>query len=200
MIGVVEHDHPGTTRGSTCDLHRVLQGLRAGAEQGGALGELPRGQLVEPIGHVDVALVLGDEEAGMSEPGDLLLNARDHPWSTGAHAGHRNTRGEIDEVVAVDVDEDAPTRPFDEYRQGRANAGRKDLLTTQLPLAGEWAGQFGAQDSTLLRHVGARVGRILQCHVPVHSVHGHRSSSGPEPVRGPAGPATVIRAATRDLG
>ena len=124
VVAVVEDDDrlpPGVGAG---DLHRVLDGLGTGVEQRRALLVVARRQPVERLAHVDVALVRRDHEAGVGEAGDLLLHPGDHGVGRVADVDHRDARAEVDQRVAVDVDEHAAARPLDEDGQRRADAAR----------------------------------------------------------------------------
>src|SRR5690606_16514197 len=57
------------------------------------------------FGHPDVVLVGGDHEAGVGEAGGLLGDGGRDRGVGGADAGDRDAGGQIDERIAVDVDE-----------------------------------------------------------------------------------------------
>ena len=66
-----------------------------------------RRQLGQLLADLDVALVRRDHEAGVRERRHLLLHARDDPRRGVADADDGDARAEVDQRVAVDVDEDA---------------------------------------------------------------------------------------------
>ena len=118
MEGVLEDHHVGASGRDARDLDGVLNGLSTRGEQHGAFRVCVRGEPVEVLGHLHIAVVLGHQEAGVSESGDLLLHARQDVWSAGADAGDGDAGGQVDQVVAVDVDDDATTGTLHEHRQG----------------------------------------------------------------------------------
>ena len=120
VVAVLEH-HDGVALGVDAgDLDRVLEGLGAGVEQRRLLGEVTGGEPVERLAHLDVALVRRDHEAGVREGGHLVLDVADHVVGGVADADHGDAGAEVDEGVAVDVDEHPAARPLDEHRQRRA--------------------------------------------------------------------------------
>jgi hypothetical protein len=106
---VVEHRDPVALGVRPRDLDRVLDRLGAGVEQHGLLREVSRRQRGELLAHRDVPLVGRDHEAGVRERVRLLVDPLDDPWRGVADAGHRDTGGEVDQRVAVDVDQDSAT-------------------------------------------------------------------------------------------
>ncbi|GMA85553.1 hypothetical protein GCM10025868_08030 [Angustibacter aerolatus] len=60
----------------------------------------------------------------MGEGGDLLLHPLDDAGVGVADVHHRDARAEVDQRVAVDVDDHAAARALDVDRQGAADAGR----------------------------------------------------------------------------
>ena len=122
------------------DLDRVLHSLGARVEQGGALLALAGGQFIEALGDLEVLLVGRDHEAGVGEVLDLRLHGRDHSWRRVAHGGDRDSGAEVDQVVAVDVDEDAAAGPLDVDRQTGSDPGRdgRQLAFMEQLRAGPW--------------------------------------------------------------
>ena len=151
MVGMVEDDDAGPTGAGPSDLHGVLDRLGAGAEQRGRLRVVSGGALVEPVGDLDVALVLGDEKAGVCELRGLHLHPPDYLRGARAHAGDGDARGKVDEVVAVDVDDDAAAGTVDEDRQGLAQPGWQGAVAPLLQFPRARAGQVGHEDAPLLR-------------------------------------------------
>ena len=130
VVAVVEHDHGLPLGVCPGDLHGVLDGLGAGVEQRSALLVVAGGQPVQGLAHLDVLHVGRDHEAGVREPRDLLLNPGHHGVGCVAHAGHRDARPEVDQRVAVDIDEHAAARAVDEHRQrGPDPAGHHGIAT-----------------------------------------------------------------------
>ncbi len=104
------------------DTVEIISGDDKG-EESAALLEGTRGELVELLGDRDVLLVRRDHEAGMREVLDLSLHRLDDARVTVAHRGHRDAGAEVDELVAVDVDEDAALALDDVGRQAGADPG-----------------------------------------------------------------------------
>ena len=132
MVAVVERDDGLAAGGVPGDLHRVLDRLRAGVEQRGALLVRPRRAPGQFLAHLDVTLVRGHHEAGVREPGRLLGHPRGHPGRRVAYRDHRDPGAEVDEGVAVGVHDDAAARVGDEHRQHGADpAGHRALAPGQ---------------------------------------------------------------------
>ena len=130
--GVLEDHHVRAAGGRPGDLHGVLHGLGTGGEQGRTLRVGAGGEPVETLGDVDIPLVSGHQEAGVTEPGGLLLHPGDDLGGAGADAGDGDSGRQVDEVVAVDVDDDAPAGPLHEDRKAGAKPARDRALTALL--------------------------------------------------------------------
>jgi hypothetical protein len=129
---VVEDHHRVAAGGRPGDLHGVLDGLRARVEQRALLGVAPGRQLRERRADVDVPVVRRDHEAGVGERADLVPDVAHHGVGRVADRGHRDPGAEVDQRVAVDVDEDTAAGRDDEHRQHRADAvGDVGLLAVQ---------------------------------------------------------------------
>ena len=133
VVTVVESDDARAPRGRPGDLDRVLHRFGAGVDQHRALLVLSRGQPVELLADRHVPLVRGDHEAGVGEPLDLLGDGDDDLGCGVAHAGDRDAGAEVDQRVAVDVEQDPAAGTLDEdsergadaRRDGRRAAGRQ---------------------------------------------------------------------------
>ena len=125
VVGVAEHDDGGPAGRRAGDLDGVLDGLGAGGEQCRLLRVVAGGQAVQRSGDVDEALVLGDQEAGVGEALGLLADPAHYGGVGRADAGDSDAGGEVDDVVAVDVDEDAAAGALDEDRHGDAEPVRR---------------------------------------------------------------------------
>ena len=145
MVGVVEHDDGRTPGVGAGDLHGVLDGLGPGGEQRGALLVVAGGQPVQRLGHADDAVVLGDHEAGVGEPRRLVGHGAGHLGGGGADAGDRDAGGQVDQPVAVDVDQQRALRVVDEHGEDHSEAPRQRPLPSGVQLAGARAGDLGAQ-------------------------------------------------------
>jgi hypothetical protein len=81
-----------------------------------------RGDLGQLLAHVHVAVVGRDHEAGVGERRDLLLHPADHRGCGVADADHRDPGAQVDQRVAVHVDEDAAAGRDHEHREHGADA------------------------------------------------------------------------------
>ncbi len=150
MVGVLEH-HDGRSAGEAPrDLDGVLDGLGARVEQRAALVEVARGERVQRFADLDVPLVGGHHEAGVREARDLAADGLDHVGHGVADRGDRDARAEVDEVVAVDVDEDRAlgTIDVDGEPDGEAGGDRMDPPVVQL--LGPRPGDLGHEGPALL--------------------------------------------------
>jgi hypothetical protein len=154
--GVIEDHHVGAAGHDSRDLDGVLHGLSARGEQHGAFRVCARGECVEALGHVDIAVVLGHQKAGVGEAGDLLLHPRHNVGSAGADAGDGDAGGQVDEVVAVDVDDDATAGPCHEDRHSRAEAAGQSFVAALLQCPRQRAGELGDELAALLRMLQER--------------------------------------------
>jgi hypothetical protein len=142
---VVEH-HDGLPAGDVPgDLDGVLHGLRAGVEQHRALLVRPRRQRVELLAHLQVALVRRDHEAGVAEPVDLRVHGLGHRGCRVADVRHGDAGAEVDELVAVHVDQQAVVGGVDVDRQRRADTGGDGRLAARLEFQRFGTGDRGAQ-------------------------------------------------------
>ena len=105
MEGVIEDDDGGSAGGGPGVLDGVLDGLAAGVEQRGALRVLARGQPVQGLGNLNVGLVGRGKEAGVGVPRELVCGTGDDRRRRVAHGGDRDAAAQVDERVAVDVDD-----------------------------------------------------------------------------------------------
>jgi hypothetical protein len=129
---VVEDGHGGPAGVGSGDLHGVLDGLSAGVEQRRLLRVVAGRQLRELLADVDVPVVRRHHETGVGEGAHLLGDPVDHLGCGVADAGDRDPRRQVDQRVAVDVDDHAAAGRGDEDRQRGADAGRHVL-----PAAGQ---------------------------------------------------------------
>jgi hypothetical protein len=103
---MVEHHHCWPLGGRAGVLHGVLQRFAAGVEQRGAFFVLPGRDPVEGFGHLDIGLVRGGQKTGVGVLGQLSGGAGDDLGCGVAHRGDGDAATQIDERVAVDVDDD----------------------------------------------------------------------------------------------
>ena len=131
VVGVVEHGDRHPAGVGAGDLDGVLDRLGAGVEQRRPLLVAAGGQLGELLAHVDVAVVRRDHEAGVRERPDLVDDPLDDLGRGVADARDRDAGGQVDQRVAVGVDEDATTGCLDEHGERGADAG-SDVLGAPL--------------------------------------------------------------------
>ena len=81
-------------------------------------------QLVEALAHLDVAEVRRHLEARVGEALDLFLHGGDDERRAVADVGHRDSRRQVDQSVAVDVLDDPARGPGHEDTEGRSHPGR----------------------------------------------------------------------------
>ena len=118
MVGVVE-DHHGVPTGVARAILTAFSTASAPVVNSAVFFSWSPGvSRFSARGDLDVPLVLGDHEAGVGEAGGLLRHAPGDLGVGGAHAGDRDPGGEVDELVAVDVDEDPAAGALHEDRQG----------------------------------------------------------------------------------
>ena len=117
MVGVVKGDHGGTAGVVPGDLDGVLHGLGARVEQRGALLVRARGVAGQFLADLHVPLVRGDHEAGVGELGDLGLDALGDGGRRVADRGDRDAGAEVDQGVAVRVEQHPAAGGGDEDRQ-----------------------------------------------------------------------------------
>jgi hypothetical protein len=174
-----EHDYRRATGRRTSDLDRVLDRLRASREQRRPLRVVARGKPVEGGGYGDDSLVLSDQEARVGEALSLLSNAPDNARFGCTDACHSDPRCEVDDVIAVDIDQDAAPSSLDEDRHGDAQTAGELSSALRLQLLRLRAWDAGGQDATLLwlehvippcRWAVATLGRI-SARVFVRSAH-----------------------------
>src|SRR5229473_3045185 len=105
VVGVVERDDRRPAGGVPGDLDGVLHRFRPGVEQRGALVVVTGGPPGELLADRHVLLVRGDHETGVGEPLGLLTDSGRDAGRAVAHRRHRDPRAEVDQGVAVDVDQ-----------------------------------------------------------------------------------------------
>jgi hypothetical protein len=151
VVSVSEHDHRRATGCRTSDLDRVLDRFRTGREQRRPLRVVTRGKPVQRGGYVDESLVLRDQEARVGEALGLLRNTSDDGRVGRSDGRHRDPGREVDDVIAIDIDEDAASGSLDEDRHRDAQTAGKfrSALHLQLLRHGTW--DAGGKDAALLR-------------------------------------------------
>ena len=181
VVGVIEDHDSWPPGGIPGDLDGVLHRLRAGVEQRRALLVITGSQPVELLADLHVPLVRGDHEAGMGEARHLLGDPLDDPLRAVAHPGDRDAGAEIDQRVAVDVDDHATAGRGDEDRQHVAEPPRDAAMAPfqQFPRRGP--GYLGHDLAFLGQRRAACAGQLYG-HT-ADNKPGRRSRTGPALVR-----------------
>ena len=159
MIAVVERDDRRAAGREPGHLDGVLHRLGAGIEQRGTLLVRARREPRELLTDLHVALVRGDHEAGVGETADLLAHFGDDALGGVPDAHDGDSRAEVDERIAVDVDQHPAAGPLDEHRQRGAHTARDGGIAArhQLRRARAWD---GGDNSSFLGQLGACRNRV----------------------------------------
>ena len=161
MKRVVEDHDGGTPGGGAGVLDRVLHRFAPGVEQGGAFVVVTGSDPVEHLGDLEVGLVWRGQEAGVGVLRQLGGGARDHGRRRVAHRRDRDTATEVDERVAVDVDDHAAARGRHVHVGGAAQPGRQCRVAAGSQLEGAGAGNVGVDAAHLVQLGSAEQSR---CH------------------------------------
>jgi hypothetical protein len=94
--------------------------------------------------------VRADHEAGVGELGDLVPDGVDHGGSGVAHADHGDSGAQVDQRIAVDVDEDGPLGPVDVEREDRAHPGGDGRRAPNFERFRLGTGQIGHESTCLV--------------------------------------------------
>ncbi len=121
------------------DLHRVLDGLRAGVREHRLLLVVAGCERVQAFGQLDVGLVRRDVEARVRVELELPLGGRDHLGCRVPDVQHRDARGEVDQPVPVDVFDDRARRAGGhdrmDVRDAARDGGRRAVRTIRATAA-----------------------------------------------------------------
>ncbi len=134
MVSVIKGDHRLPPGARTCDLDRVLDGFGPRVEQRRPLGEGTRGERGELLADRDVGLVRREHEAGVRVPRHVLLHSGDDVRGGVADADYSDAGPEVDEGVAVKVDDHSAAGAVDEDGQGGADAAGDGGVPPRLQL------------------------------------------------------------------
>ena len=156
VVGVVEDDDRVAAGVGARDLDRVLDRLGAGVEQRRLLRVVARGEPGERLAHLHVALVGRDHEAGVRERRHLLGDPSYDLGRAVADAGDRDAAGQVDQRVAVDVDDDPATGGRDVHREHAAHPRGDRRPAALLELDGPGPGDLG-DHAPLLRQLRSAV-------------------------------------------
>jgi hypothetical protein len=134
------------TVGPNAELHVIT------SSDGGEMRARREGSKL--LADCEVLLVGRHHEARVRELFHLLLHALDDPRRGAAHRGHCDARAEVDEVVAVDIDQDSSRSALDVHRQTRADPCGDGRHLARLQRLGPRAGDGGDETTTLLDGYG----------------------------------------------
>jgi hypothetical protein len=99
----VECDDAAAPRGSTSDLHAVLDGLGPGGDEDRLLRRVARHQLVQLLRQTHRDVVGRHHHAGVAEPVELLGYGLLDPGMPVPRVDHRDTGTEVDVTIALNV-------------------------------------------------------------------------------------------------
>ena len=131
-------------------LDGVLHGLGAAVGENRLLAEVSRSELVQELRKPDIRLVRRHQRAWMDALRSLLLNGPDHGSRRMPHGQHADAAGQIDERVAVGVENQTAIRAVDDNVGGPAEAGRRGGGTAGEHVPRPRSGNFGMQPN--VRH------------------------------------------------
>ena len=154
VISVVEHPDARAAGVLACDLDRVLDGFGARVDEHRLFGEVTRGVLREQFGDANVSLVGRDCEHRVGELGELGGCRRDHGRVRVSDCHHADAGAEVDELVAVDVDDNRPVRALDEHGESRPHPDGNRGHSTRLESHRLWTGYRGDDAALLLDRAG----------------------------------------------
>src|SRR5258707_10432802 len=146
------------------DLDGVLDRLGPRVEESRPLVMRAGCDPVQFLAYLYIALVGHHHEAGMSEVGDLFGDPADDKLGTVADGGDRDARAEVDQRVAVGVDEYPAARRGHEDGQHMAQAPGDAALAALEQLAGDGARDLSYQMALLDQGRAAEGG--VQVHRP----------------------------------
>ena len=145
VVGVVEHGDTRALRELAGDLHRVLHGLGSGRDDDRLLRVGSGGVLGEQLGDTHIRLVRRDREHGVGEALELRGRGGGDRGIRVADRGDTDARGEVDERIAVDIDDDAAVGAIDVDGHRARDARRNDREASLVQGSGVRTGDLGGQ-------------------------------------------------------
>jgi hypothetical protein len=142
VIGVIKYCNFASAGVLASNLYSVLDGFGSRIKQGGSLFKVSWGVTIKDLADLDVWDVRGHSKKRVSE----LLNLLDDGINyllVGVTYGHNtNTASKINQLVAVNVDQDGAVGALDVYRKQSANTVTYflKLLFMQFLGLGSWDG------------------------------------------------------------
>jgi hypothetical protein len=174
--GVVERDDRMAAGDGAGDLDGVLDGLGARVHEEGSALEVAGHELVQALRQLDVALVRRHLEARVGEARRLLGNRRGHERSARADIEDSDAGAEVDERIAVHIDDDAAAGALGKDGHRAADGGRHGRLPTLHEGPRTRPGNFGDELSSLgdsgVVHDRAPLSRLAESVVRKHIGNG----------------------------
>lgn len=122
VVGVLQHGDTGAPGVLAGDLHRVLDRLGTRVHEHGLLGEVSGRVLGEQLGDPHVFFVRCDGEQGVGDLAQLSGGGLDDGRRRVTDRGHADARAQVDELIAVGIDQNGAVGPLDVDRQCRSDA------------------------------------------------------------------------------
>ena len=122
VIRMLNHDNGLTLGVGARDLHGVFYRFGTGVKQCRTLGVITGRESVQRFTHFDVSLIGRDHEARVREQGDLILHAGYDLGIGVTHRCHGDSRAQVDQVVAIDINQDSASCSFNKDGQGGADS------------------------------------------------------------------------------
>jgi hypothetical protein len=128
VVTVVEDCDFASTGEFASNLYGVFNGFSTRVEQSGALFKLSRSSAVQDFTNLKVRKVRSYGEKRVSELLNLIHDSV-HNLFIGVTYGHNtNPTSKVNQLVAVDINQDSSVSSFDVYRQHGANPVANFLL------------------------------------------------------------------------
>ncbi len=143
MVCVLEHRDAGAAGELAGDLHAVLHGLCAGVHEQRLVLAVTGNVLREQLGDAHVWLVGVHREERVRDLADLLAGSCDDGLVGVADRGDTDATAHVDELVAINVDDDRIVRTLDVDGEDGVDARGDDSLTTLVDLARARARDLG---------------------------------------------------------
>ena len=121
MIAVLENRNSATPGVLAGNLDAILNGLGTGVDQDGLLGVVAGGVLGKQFTDPDILFVRSAREQRVRHARELLLRGRDNGVVRVANGHHADSATKVEEVVAIDIDNDCAVRAFDVDAERGAN-------------------------------------------------------------------------------
>ncbi len=103
---MMKHGYFGAPGELAGNLDSVLHCFRTGVDEHSFLFETSRGVLGEKLSRTNVGLVAHQAKERVGDLSDLVAHGLDNGIVGVTHRGHTNSSGEVDELVAIDIDDD----------------------------------------------------------------------------------------------